>query len=76
MRADFVVVFEVGFENLAQLPFLEHDHSIQAFTSNRTHQALDVGVGVGCELHPMRIKRNNFSPSSTLFIRGAVSDLI
>src|SRR5664279_4036316 len=47
VRADFVVVFEVGFENLAQLPFLEHDHSIQAFTSNRTHQALDVGFCQG-----------------------------
>jgi hypothetical protein len=28
------VIFEVGFENMPQLPFAEHDHSIQAFTPN------------------------------------------
>ena len=44
VRADFVVIFEVGIENLPQLPLMEYDHSIQAFTPNRTHQALDVGV--------------------------------
>ena len=42
MRTDFVVIFEVGFENLPQLPFIEHDHSIQAFSPNGTDQALDV----------------------------------
>jgi hypothetical protein len=25
VRADFVAIFEVGFENLPQLPFMEHD---------------------------------------------------
>jgi hypothetical protein len=28
MRAGFVVVLEVGFENLPQLPFTEHDYLI------------------------------------------------
>ena len=28
MRADFMVVFEVGFENLPQLPFIENDYLI------------------------------------------------
>ena len=37
-----MVVFEVGFEDLPQLPFIEHDHSIEAFTPNRTNQSLDV----------------------------------
>ena len=37
--------------------------------------AFDFPFGVGCELHPMRIKQNSFPPSSTRFIRGAVSDL-
>jgi hypothetical protein len=44
VRADFMVIFEVGFENLPQLLLMEHDYSIQAFTSNRTHQPLDVGA--------------------------------
>jgi hypothetical protein len=39
-----MVILEVGFESPRQLPLIEHDHSIQAFTSNRTHQPLDVGV--------------------------------
>ena len=44
MRADFMIIFEVGFENLPQLPFIEHDHSIQTFAPNRTYQPLDVRV--------------------------------
>jgi hypothetical protein len=39
-----MIIFEVGFENMPQLPFIEHDHSIQAFTPNGTHQPLDVRV--------------------------------
>jgi len=38
MWADFMVIFEVALEELSQLPFVEHDHSIQAFTPNRPHQ--------------------------------------
>jgi hypothetical protein len=36
VRADFMVIFEVRFENLPQLLLIEHDYSVQAFTSNRT----------------------------------------
>jgi hypothetical protein len=35
--------------------------------------AFDFALGVGRELHPMRIKQNSSSRSSTPFIRGAVS---
>ena len=41
MRAYVVIIFQITFQKLPQLLFIEHDHSIRAFTSNRTHQALD-----------------------------------
>jgi hypothetical protein len=44
MWADCMVILEIRFEKLPQLPFIEHDHPIQAFSPNRTRQALDVGV--------------------------------
>jgi len=34
MRAYAVIVFQVGFENALQLPFIEYDHSIQAFSAD------------------------------------------
>jgi transposase len=34
MWANFMVIFEIRFEKLPQLPFIEPDHSIQAFTPN------------------------------------------
>ena len=43
-RADFMIIFEVGFENVSPLPFVEHDHSIQAFTPKRSHQPLHLRV--------------------------------
>ena len=33
VRPEFVVIFDVGLDNLAHLPFMEHDHSIQAFAN-------------------------------------------
>lgn len=44
MWAYAVVIFQVGFKNAPQLPFIEHDHAIQALTPNRTDQSLDVGT--------------------------------
>src|SRR5665213_785555 len=44
VRTYFMVILEVGFENLSQLPFIEHDHLIQAFTPNRTHEPFHVGA--------------------------------
>ena len=34
----------VGFENLLQLPFMEYDHLIQAFSPNGTDQPFDEGI--------------------------------
>ena len=39
------------------------------------NRAFHEGIGVGCELHSMQIKRNSCSRSPTPFIRGAVSGL-
>ena len=41
-----MVIFNKGLEDLPQLPLIEHDHTIQAFTPNRTHQPLDVRAGM------------------------------
>ena len=42
VRAYSMVILEIGFENALELPFMEYDHSIQAFTPNGTYEALDV----------------------------------
>ena len=39
-----MIILQVRFENAPELPFMEHDHSIQAFSANGTHQPLDVGI--------------------------------
>jgi hypothetical protein len=44
VRAYLMAILQVGFENAPELPFMEHDHSIEAFLANRTHQPLDVGI--------------------------------
>ena len=44
VRAYSMVIFEIGFENAPELPFMEHDHSIQALSANGTYQPLDVGI--------------------------------
>jgi len=44
VRTDIMVILEVGFEYLPQLPFIEDQHSVRAFTPNRTHLPLDAGV--------------------------------
>ena len=44
VRAYLMVILQVRFENAPELPFMEHDHSIEAFSANGTHQPLDVGI--------------------------------
>ena len=34
MGTYFMIILEIRFEKLAQLPFMEHDHAIEAFTPN------------------------------------------
>ena len=34
--SDFLVIFEIGFKSVPELPFIEHNHSIQAFSANGT----------------------------------------
>ena len=41
VRADFMIIFEVGFENVRQLPFIEHDHSIQTFPPDGSDEPLE-----------------------------------
>jgi len=41
---DFMVIFEVRFERAPQLPFIEHEDSLQALAPNRTDHSLDVGT--------------------------------
>ena len=47
VRAGMLVVFEVGFEDSAQPAFIQHDHMIQTFASDRADQPLDIGVFSG-----------------------------
>src|ERR1035438_9549064 len=53
-----MVILEVGFENLPQQLLIEYDHSIQALTSNRTHQPIDVGT------LPRRSRRDHLLPDT------------
>ena len=39
-----MIIFEIRLEKLSQLPFIEHDCSIQAFPPNGTRQPLDKWV--------------------------------
>jgi hypothetical protein len=32
-----MVIFEISFENAPDLPFMEHDDSIEAFSADGTH---------------------------------------
>ena len=39
-----MVIFEIGLEYALELLFMEDDHSIQAFSTNGTYEALDIWV--------------------------------
>jgi hypothetical protein len=43
MRSRSVIVIQVGSEDAMERAFMEHDHMVQAFPSNRTNHPLDVG---------------------------------
>ena len=38
---------------------VEDHHVVQAFTPNRPDDALDIRIGLGCRMHPMRIVSND-----------------
>jgi hypothetical protein len=44
MSSKILVVVEVRFQDAPQTGFIQHDHMIQAFPTNRADQSLNVGV--------------------------------
>jgi len=44
MGPDFVVIRSVGFQHTTQVRFIEHDDMIEAFTADRSDEALNVPV--------------------------------
>jgi hypothetical protein len=48
----------------------EYDHGIEALTSDRANDALDVGVGASCRLHRLRAVRRKPFVSPIPSIRG------
>jgi hypothetical protein len=47
----------------------EEDHAVQAFALKAPHEALQMGVGQGCRVHPMRRLSANVSVSPTYSTR-------
>jgi len=47
MRTPGVVVFDVSFDEIAELALSKHDEPIQTLTAQSTHEPLSVGVQVG-----------------------------
>ncbi len=55
--------------------FADQNDAVQAGVFDTAHEAFGERIGVGRELHPMRIKQNSFSSSRIRFTRGAASGL-
>jgi hypothetical protein len=74
MRSSLVVIFLVGIEQMAQMPFAEHDNMVKTIPSDRTDESLRISV------LPWRPRRNRSIPdthcSKPLDDDIAIDDLI
>src|SRR3984893_9816658 len=54
VRAQCVVIAQVGQKNVTKVLLPEHDNMVSALPSNRSDQPFRIGIAKGSQLHPFR----------------------
>jgi hypothetical protein len=61
MRPGLFVVCEIGFQDSTQTGLIQNDDVIQALSSNRSDQSLEIGVGMSIQLRRMAMLKFDVS---------------
>ena len=72
MGSGLMVVTEIRSQGSLQMPRVQNDEMVQAVSSYRADQALNIRIGEGCQLHSIVMLPIHLSRSLTLFIRCEV----
>jgi hypothetical protein len=61
MRPGLFIVCEIGFQDSTQTGLIQNDDVIQALSSNRSDQSLEIGVGMSIQLRRMAMLKFDVS---------------
>jgi hypothetical protein len=56
-----MIVAEVLLEQSSHVPIVEDNRVVQALSPHGAYESLDVGIGLGCRMHPMQMLSSNVS---------------